>query len=159
MAARGFRGGWFRHDVGLSSAGHGPQIFEVVERACRGQHDVHHDVSAVDQHPFACGFAFDGDHLPAGFSHLVAHVVRHGFGLTRAVGSGYDDRIVDGRLGACVEDSDVASLDVFKGGDGGFLNGIKLQLDSACKGDAHEYRPALGLGATLTALDRPRLQR
>ena len=159
MTARCFRGGWLWHDVRFSCAGHSPQIFEVVERARGGQHDVHHDVGAVNQHPFACGFAFDGDHLATGFSHLIAHMVRHGFGLARAVGGGYDDRIVDGRLGACVEDGDVAGLDVFKGGDGGFLNGIKLQLDSAYKGDAHEYRPALGLGATPTALHRPHPRR
>lgn len=83
---------------------------------------MHDEFGAIDQHPFAGALAFDREHLTAGFFHLVADVSGERFGLPRTFGGGYDQRVVNGRQRTGVEHGNVAGLDIFEGGDGGFLD-------------------------------------
>ena len=83
---------------------------------------MHDEFGAVHQHPFAGAFALNREHLTAGRFHLVADVTCQRLGLPRALSGGNDERVINGRQRTGVEHGDVTGLDVFKGGDGGFLD-------------------------------------
>ena len=60
--------------------------------------------------------------MTAGFFDFVTDVTSERFGLSRALGGGNDERVVNGRQRTGVKHGDVTGLDIFKGGDGGFLD-------------------------------------
>ena len=83
---------------------------------------MHDELGAIHQHPFARAFTLNREHLTAGLFHFVADVTCERLGLPRALGGGYDQGVINGRQRTGVEHGDVTGLDVFKGGDGGFLD-------------------------------------
>src|SRR6266540_2116528 len=74
-----FEGLGFLHADRLAA----PDLFEVVEAAHRGMHDVHHDVAEIDQHPFSSRLAFDAVDACAVLPHLVLHAVGERLHLAR----------------------------------------------------------------------------
>src|SRR6185503_2157686 len=68
-----------------------PDFFEVVKGPYGGMHEVHHDLSEVDQHPLAAFFTLDAVDLASVLLHLVAHVVGERLHLPRRVAAGDDD--------------------------------------------------------------------
>src|SRR5262245_59611009 len=52
-----------------------PDLFQVVEAAHRGMHDVHHHVAEVDEHPFAGLRALHAVDARAERGELLLHVV------------------------------------------------------------------------------------
>src|SRR6185503_426539 len=94
-----------------------PHLFQVVELAHRGMHDVHHHVAEVDQHPFAARLALDAVDARAVLPDLVLHAVGQRLHLARRVAA-RDHHALEHRGHARgVVDLDIAPLDVLEGVD------------------------------------------
>src|SRR5438552_17133259 len=110
--------GWLAASAGAKRR---PQLLEVVIRTCRGLHDVHDDIAAVDKHPFTGLLAFDADDDRTGFFQRFAYMLRQRLHLPTRFGGGDDHGVVEAGQLADIENRDVPGFDVFEGRDGGSL--------------------------------------
>jgi hypothetical protein len=84
-------------------------------------HDVHHRLRAVDDDPFAVGFALDARLGKTGLAHRVAHTGRQRLGLPVRRARGHDDTLEQRREVLGVEHLDVLGLDILQPIDDGSL--------------------------------------
>ena len=121
--------------------GRRPQLFEVVVPAHGRLHDVHDNIRAVDQDPLPALLTLDTHYRRACRLHGIAHVQRQCVHLPVGLGGGNDQRVVQAGELADIEQRDVAGLDVFESGDGGFLQAIKAHPFGADTVGCVQYMP------------------
>ena len=106
-----------------------PELFQVVLLPYRRQHDVHHDIAQIHQHPFTGFLSLDMADAATGSLDAIAQVAGQRAELTSRFGGGDDDPVKQRRGAGNVIDLDVARLDVLQRFDRGLLQLLEIDQD------------------------------